>query len=576
MWGLIVAAAGCGSDNAVAPQAGLMTITGGDAQNVALGQSAPQPLRIVLTDASGAPAAGVSLTWSVLSGGGTVVGASSTDADGSSSGTYTAGTTSGLKRIKVSVDGAPSPGFFAVFALFVQPGPARRLVRAAGDAQTGFTSNTLPIPLQVTAVDSLGNGVPGVAVTWTASASVTLSAANDTTDGGGNATTSVTLGAIGPVSVSASAGSLVGSPVAFTATGSVSVQLVAVVTVPANYGQHDQFIRAGLAFLCSWNTGLQIYDVGDGRAGGSPQDPHLISITPTSGGETHNAWWYWAPDGSKKYVFVGQEGPGSIGFSSSGDIHVVDISNINAPVEVAFYHMAGAGTHNFWVDETNQILYAAYYSGGVVALDISGTLTGDLAGKEIARIQPGGAGNTFMWGVMLYNGSLYATDMLSGFWQLKLVGRAFLVAGGGNNVPERYGSDQWVANGYAYSGTWGNRNGNQGNVVKIWKLDATGAPVLLDSIVTPSFGFVTDVEVTADNKMLMFSAAGGAGAGLYFYSLVSDPGHPTFLGYYKVTTNTGGIHTATFSDIGGRRYVFAARDPASPAMMILDVTAISP
>jgi hypothetical protein len=69
-------------------------------------------------------------------------------------------------------------------------------------------------------------------------------------------------------------------------------------------------------------------------------------------------------------------------------------------VEVGSYHLPDAGTHNFWVDEANEILYAAYYNGGVVALDISGTLPADLSSRELARIQPGGAGNTFVWGVM--------------------------------------------------------------------------------------------------------------------------------------------------------------------------------
>ncbi|MFI5052698.1 MAG: LVIVD repeat-containing protein, partial [Acidimicrobiales bacterium] len=233
------------------------------------------------------------------------------------------------------------------------------------------------------------------------------------------------------------------------------VALVAEVPVPANYGQHDQLVRAGLAFLCSWNTGLQIYDVGDGRAGGSPQNPRFISRVVTTGGEVHNAWWYWAPDGSKRYVFVGQEGPGSIGSSSSGDIHVVDVSNMAAPVEVAQYHMAGAGTHNFWVDEASQVLYAAYYNGGVVALDVSGTLSGDLASRQIAVVQPGGAGNTYVWGVALSGGSLYATDMVSGVWQLAPASGALQVRGGGNNVSERYSSDLSVVGGYAYTGTWG-------------------------------------------------------------------------------------------------------------------------
>jgi len=356
-----------------------------------------------------------------------------------------------------------------------------------------------------------------------------------------------------------------------------SVALVATVPVPPNYGQHDQIERAGLAFLCSWNTGLQIYDVGDGRAGGSPQHPVRISGVVTSGGEVHNAWWYWAPDGTRRYAFVGQEGPGSVGTSSSGDIHVVDLSNLSAPAEVASFHMNGAGTHNFWVDEANQVLYAAYYNGGVVALDVSGTLSGDLGTRLISAVQPGGAGDTYVWGVMLYNGSVYASDMVSGLWQLKLNGGALQVAGGGNNVPERYTSDLWVANGYAYTGTWGTRGANTGNVLKIWKLDSAGAPVLHDSIVTPGFTTVSDVRGSADGRMLVTSGEYGPKAGLYFYSLVPDPGHPVLLRYYPVVANAqNGIHNVSLADIGGRRYALAAQDPPTPAMLVVDVTAIDP
>jgi hypothetical protein len=70
------------------------------------------------------------------------------------------------------------------------------------------------------------------------------------------------------------------------------------------------------------------------------------------------------------------------------------------------------------MDEPRQILYAAYYNAGVVALDVSGTLTGDLAGREIARYQPGGNGSTYTWGVQLVGNSLYDIDMLNGFKQL--------------------------------------------------------------------------------------------------------------------------------------------------------------
>jgi hypothetical protein len=205
-----------------------------------------------------------------------------------------------------------------------------------------------------------------------------------------------------------------------SAAASGTIALASATPIPDNYCIHDTFVRDGYAFVFAWNSGLYIFDVGNGSHAGSPTVPVLISHTTGFGGETHNGWWYWSPTGEKKYLFIGEEGPGAIGSSSSGDIHVVDVSDFTHPVEVASYNMPGAGTHNFWVDEQNEVLYAAYYNGGVVALDISGTLSGSLASREVARLKPGGNGNTYVWGVMLYGGYLYASDMVSGLWQLGL------------------------------------------------------------------------------------------------------------------------------------------------------------
>jgi hypothetical protein len=141
------------------------------------------------------------------------------------------------------------------------------------------------------------------------------------------------------------------------------------------------------------------------------------------GPAVHNGWWFHNPvTQEKRYLFIGQEGPSEIGSRSSGDIHVVDVFDLREPKEVAFFHVNGAGTHNFWMDEERQILYAAYYNAGVIALDVSGTLSGDLStqGRVLSQIKPGGNGNTYTWGVQLANGSLYAIDMLSGLWQLGL------------------------------------------------------------------------------------------------------------------------------------------------------------
>ena len=211
----------------------------------------------------------------------------------------------------------------------------------------------------------------------------------------------------------------------YDVTDPSAMTLTATVPVPANYGIHDTFVRDGIAFVFAWNTGVILYDVGNGLKGGSPATPVEISrLRPSANGvaggpAVHNGWWFHNPvGGERRYLFVGQEGPGVVGAASSGDIHVLDVSDLAAPREVAFFHLDGAGTHNFWMDEERQVLYAAYYNAGVVALDVSGELAGDLHDRLLARIQPGGAEGTFTWGVMLGNGWLYASDMLTGLWQL--------------------------------------------------------------------------------------------------------------------------------------------------------------
>jgi hypothetical protein len=192
-----------------------------------------------------------------------------------------------------------------------------------------------------------------------------------------------------------------------------------------DYSIHDTFVRDGIAFAFVWNTGVVIYDVGNGIRGGSPSAPVEISRLITAangiccGPSVHNGWWFHNPvTNERRYLFIGQEGAAALGSESSGDIHVVDLSDLTRPREVAFFHLNGAGTHNFWIDEGRQILYAAYYNAGVVALDVSGTLSGNLSRRLLGQIKPGGAGNTFTWGVQLANGFLYAIDMLSGLWQL--------------------------------------------------------------------------------------------------------------------------------------------------------------
>lgn len=197
---------------------------------------------------------------------------------------------------------------------------------------------------------------------------------------------------------------------------------------------HDVDVRDGILMTALWNDGISIFDIGGGAKGGTPANPVLLGSVRTMSGKSHNIWWFHdAANGTKRYAFVGEEGPASIGSFSSGDVHIVDVSDLASPREVGFFNVPGAGTHNFSVDESGGILYAAYYNGGVRALNVRGNLglcdatmksadgRCDLGkmGREVGRGLLDVGMPVFVWGVQSAGGRIYASDMLNGLWKLE-------------------------------------------------------------------------------------------------------------------------------------------------------------
>jgi hypothetical protein len=444
-----------------------------------------------------------------------------------------------------------------------------------GDGQTGPAGTELPIALTVRAVRE-DRGVANVRLTFDPPASpAAIVGAPDATGSDGTWQARVRLGAAGTQTIRVRIDGEA-TQVAFTATAVAAPYpaLVKEVPIPPNYGIHDTFVRDGIAFVAAWSTGVIIYDVGDGRQGGSPSNPIEISRVVTNangvpgGVAAHNTWWFHNPtNGQRRYLFVGQEGPGTLFTSSSGDLHVVDVSDLSHPVEVASLTIQGAGVHNFWMDEPGQTLYAAYYNAGVIAVDVSGTLQGNL-NSRIKRQKLIGGNETYTWGVMLANGSLWANDIVTGFYRLDPT--TLEVLGGGHNVPERWGSDLWIHGSYGYTGSWGGnaRNGSGfGDAIKIWDLRGAG-PVLADSLIIPDIRTVSDLEVSDDGGLLAVTTERLGGQGLKIYDL-ANPIRPALLGEALVST---GLHTGSLARIGGRLFAFTAKNPANPALQVYDIT----
>ena len=197
----------------------------------------------------------------------------------------------------------------------------------------------------------------------------------------------------------------------------------------------DVIVQDGLAYLSYWDDGLVILDVGKGIKDGAPERPRLVSQVRyrtewrnQRWGNTHYAFPYTTREG-RRYVFVADAIlPSSPDFNRrveiGGLLHVFDITNPEAPAELATYQVEGRGINKFWVQ--NDTLYLGSNNGGLRALDVSGDLRGRIQRREVAVLataDPQGfiPNLTFTWAAMPHNGLVFATDFNSGLWVTRLV-----------------------------------------------------------------------------------------------------------------------------------------------------------
>ncbi|HEV2733705.1 MAG TPA: Ig-like domain-containing protein, partial [Longimicrobiaceae bacterium] len=188
----------------------------GDGQSAAVGTLLPTALVVRVVDARDNPVSGATVAWAVTAGGGSVSAATSTTgADGTAATRWTLGGAAGPQAVSASV-GSASVSFGGTGT----SGPATRLVKVSGDAQTGVVGTGLLARLVAQAADAFGNPVAGVEVTWTvASGGGTLAPATGTTGRDGSVSTQWTLGPTpGAQSVTASAPGLAAASFGAAAT----------------------------------------------------------------------------------------------------------------------------------------------------------------------------------------------------------------------------------------------------------------------------------------------------------------------------------------------------------------------
>lgn len=205
---------------------------------------------------------------------------------------------------------------------------------------------------------------------------------------------------------------------------------------------HDLWVHDGIAYSAQGGAGTVVVDVGNGKYGGTIEKPKLVTVYPVNSG--HEIFPYFQKATGKVYLFIGDEEmnragrvwegtnyrgdmttPGGIAQTSGGYVHIVDFTDPMNPKGVGRYHLEDFGSHDIIVED--DILYQAYYDGGVRLVDVSGELLGNLAdqGREIAVFKPydpkGFTANaSFVMNAMPWKGHVLFTDFNTGLWAARL------------------------------------------------------------------------------------------------------------------------------------------------------------
>ena len=205
---------------------------------------------------------------------------------------------------------------------------------------------------------------------------------------------------------------------------------------------HDLWVHDGIAYSAQGGVGTVVVDVGNGKYGGTIQNPRLINVVPVNSG--HEIYPYFQKATGKVYLFIGDEEmsragrvwegtnyrnamttPGGVAQTSGGYTHIFDFTDPMNPRKVGRYHLEDYGSHDIIVQD--DVLYQAYYDGGVRVVDVSGELLGNLydQGREIAVFKPydpqGFTANApFVMNAMPWKGHVLFTDFNSGLWAVKV------------------------------------------------------------------------------------------------------------------------------------------------------------
>jgi adhesin/invasin len=432
------------SATAVAGAPAIVTIDAGNNQTVAVNTNASVRPAVKITDAQGNPVSGVSVTFSVGTGGGSVTGPNQvTNAQGIATvGNWRMGTTSGSNTL-IAAPSALVSAPLTVFATAV-PGPARAIALNAGNNQTAAVGGQVSVPPSVRVADAFGNPVTGVNVTFAV------------TGGGGSLS-----GATQPTNANGIAA--VGAWTLGTATGTNT--MTATVTVSGFTGSVPFSATAvsGVATSLAINSGNNQSATVGSAVGTAPE----VRVTDTFGN----------PVGGIAVAFVIASGGGTI-------------TGANQTTNAQGIATVGGWTLGS-VPGTNTLRASA---GNLSSSPVTFTATGQTGPAALIVVNAGNSQTASVGSAVSVPPSVRVTDVLGN--PVANVTVTFAVAGGDGSLTGAL--QNTGANGVATVGSWtlGESPGN--NVLHATSAGLSGSPVTFSA--TAVNGSASTIAINGGNN----------------------------------------------------------------------------
>jgi len=283
--GTLGVALGCSDSGGPNGTPASLVVVSGNNQSGDEGTALGNPLVVRVANAAGDPIDGITVTWTVTAGGGSLNGSTSTtNAQGETSQSYTLGA-AGSNRVRASVTGTSLTVDFSATANAapITDSVPATIEIASGDNQSATVSTALPAALVVRVRNAAGQALGGVSVDWAAaSGGGMLSASNTTTSTQGLASVTYTVGSSAGVNtVAAEVTTKPTITVTFNAAAT-PVPLQASITVSDfKFTPSTQIVAAGGRVTWAWGGSARhnVTSVGDGFKASPTQTSGTYSVT---------------------------------------------------------------------------------------------------------------------------------------------------------------------------------------------------------------------------------------------------------------------------------------------------------